>query len=168
MYFSAAGDYQWGFTDSIYNMLTPKLLAIDRLNSTDKSQNTLGTLAPGVIPGNTPSMCNRGWGCSPMSPWDNFTAPGTPIMRVIWAAYNFRVAAAIPPRVIVSVSKATNANIGIYLDGVLIAKRTANGAAATSLDVSSSIPAGALMPGSHSIIVQAFAGTFSVDSISFQ
>lgn len=144
MYYEATGDYQWGFTDNIFNMLTPKLLGIDRLNSADKAQNILGPLAPTTMSGSMPSMCNRGWGCSPLAAWDNFTAPGTPVMRIVWAAYNFRVAAATAPHVVVSVSKATNATIGIYLDGKLIATKTANGTAVTNLDVSSSISASLL------------------------
>ena len=167
MYYEATGDYQWGFTDSIFNMLTPKLRAIDALNSASKAQNILGPLAPTTISGSLASTCNRGWGCSPLAAWDTYTAPGTPVMRIIWASYNFRTATPGAPHIVVSVSKASNASVGIYLDGSLIATRAANGTAATNMDVSSSIP-GSFSPGSHSIIVQAFAGTFSVDSISIQ
>ena len=136
MYYSATGDYQWGFTDSVYNMFTPKLLAIDKLGSNPKVVNTLGVLAPGVIPGNMPSICNRGWGCTPLAPWDNFTAPGTPIMRIIWAAYNFRTSVAEIPHAVISISNATsNAKLAVYLDGNLIATKTANGNTSISMDL---------------------------------
>lgn len=90
MYFSVVGDYQWGFTENIHNLDTPKLRAIDRINSTPKVANTFGILSPGTLSGSTPGMCNRGWGCNPLASWDNFTAPGTPTMRIIWASYSFR------------------------------------------------------------------------------
>ncbi len=134
VYYQAAADYQWGFTDNVYNLDTPKLRAIDQLNNTSKAQSTFGPLAPVTISGSMSSTCNRGWSCSPMSPWDGFTAPGTPVMRVIWASYNFRVNTPTISKATLSISKAmNNAKLAVYMDGNLVATRTASGT--TSMDV---------------------------------
>ncbi len=167
VYYQAIQDYQWGFTDNIYNLNTPKLEAINQLNNTNKAQSIFGPLAPVTISGSMSNTCNRGWSCSPMSPWDGFTAPGTPVMRVIWASYNFRTNTPGISHAILSISKAVNnAKLAVYLDGNLIDTRTASGA--TSMDLNLSYNTNGVAPGEHSIIVQAVSGSFSLNSISIQ
>lgn len=51
VYYASAGNYQWGFTDSIFNLDTPKLRAIDRLNATTKAAVTIGRVPPFTVNG---------------------------------------------------------------------------------------------------------------------
>jgi hypothetical protein len=88
-------------------------------------------------------------------------------MRVIWASYNFRTNAPGISKATLSISKAmNNAKVAIYLDGNLLATRTASGT--TSMDVNLSYNTNGVAVGEHSIIVQAVSGSFSLNSISIQ
>ena len=165
VYYQGVWGYQWGFTDNIYNLDTPKLRAINQLNNTSKAQSTFGRLAPMTISGSMTSTCNRGWGCSPLAAWDSFTAPGTPVMRVIWASYNFRTDTPTISKATLSISKAmNNAKLAIYMDGNLLATRTASGT--TSIDVSLLHSTSGVAIWEHSIIIQAVSGSFSLNTIS--
>jgi len=49
MYFCATGDYQWGFTKSVFNLNSQKLQAIDQINATTKEAPNYGTIVPATI-----------------------------------------------------------------------------------------------------------------------
>ncbi len=60
-YYVSTHDYQWGFTDNIFDLNTPKLLAIDAIGSTAKSPVTHGNSIPGVINGDNFNLTNPSW-----------------------------------------------------------------------------------------------------------
>ena len=157
VYYRATGDYQWGFTQDAYNLATPKLLAIDALNTAGRAPLTLGTQAPGSIGGNAADACSRGWSCSPIPRHDFFTADGS---KIIWASYTFRSSAAAPWKVKLELANASgNASVAVYVDGVLAGTLSASGATL-------SFNAGTVGAGLHAVIVRAAAGSFAVKSVA--
>jgi hypothetical protein len=156
VYYRATGDYQWGFTDDIDNLATPKLLAIDALNAAPRAALTFGTPVPGTVAGNIPDTCSRHWGCTPLEPWDNFTADGS---RIIWASYSFRSPAPAQWLVSVSVTGATNARVAVYVDGTLL------GTLATTGGILS-FNSGMISAGLHGVVVRAVGGQFTVSSVA--
>ncbi|MEK7705726.1 MAG: hypothetical protein AAB426_12260 [Myxococcota bacterium] len=156
MYFSSTGDYQWGFTPDVYNLATPKLLAIDALNAAERAPPTLGTLVPGSVAGNLPGTCSRGWGCNPLAAWDNFTADGS---KILWASYTFRADAAAAWTVTLSFTSASSASVAVYVDGNLIGTQSTSGAAL-------SFDAGTVGVGLHGVVVRAASGTFVLSNVA--
>lgn len=62
MYFNSSGDFQWSFTQNIFDLNTPKYQAIDALKPAKRAPLTHGTLVPAAIEGNRWSSVSRGWG----------------------------------------------------------------------------------------------------------
>lgn len=157
VYFTAAtGDYQWGFAPDVYNLSTPKLLAIDALNATQHAPLTFGTLVPGSVSGKAADTCSRAWGCSPIRTWDYFTADGS---KILWASYSFRSSESTPWSVNLSFSSASsNASVAVYVDGLLIGTQNTTGGAL-------SFNTGTINAGLHGVIVRAVTGTFSLNSV---
>jgi hypothetical protein len=154
MYFSATGDYQWGFAQSIYNLSTQKLQAIDALNAAPRAAVTFGTSVPGSVSGLNADTCSQGWGCSPMGNFDSFGN------QIIWASYSFNSTAASTWTINLTFTTASNnSSVAVYVDGVLIGTKSTTGE-------SLSFPAGTVGSGLHGVIVQAGAGTFIVNAIS--
>jgi hypothetical protein len=151
VYFSGTGDYQWGFTSDIYNLSTPKLLAIDALKAAAPAPLTFGTIIPGSVAGTAADACSRAWSCGA----NNFSATGT----LPWASYTFRSTASAPCTVNLSFTSA-NAKVAIYVDGTLVdtQKNTTGGAL--------SFNAGTIGVGIHGVIVRAVSGTFSLDTVA--
>lgn len=156
VYYLSTGDYQWGFTQDIYNLSTPKLSAIDKLNASPRLAPAFGIQVPGKIPGNTPDVCSRGWGCNPIQPWDHFTADGS---KIIWASYTFLSSAASSWKVNLSVSNATNAQVSVYVDGIPEGTQSTSGGSVSFIT-------GTVNPGIHGVIVRAASGTFDVGTVS--
>src|SRR5216684_2467934 len=159
VYFQAAGDYQWGFTPNIYNLGTAKLKGIDRLNATAAAPINYGTRIPGSVAGNMASVCSIS-GCPPIPGGLDFTAArGRDNLN--WASYSFLSNDSLSRNIVVSVSRASNAQVTVYLDGVSIG--TLNGDQGSLV-----FNAGMVDPGLHGVIVRAVAGTFGVDQVAFQ
>jgi hypothetical protein len=156
VYYVGTGDYQWGFTPDTYSLSTQKLLAIDALNASERAPLILGTQVPGVVAGNMPNLCSRGWGCNPIQTYDNFTADGS---KIVWAGYSLYSTLSSPWTVNLYFTNAHNATVALYVDGSYIGTKIVSG---TSL----SFAAGTIPSGSHGIILRAVTGTFSLDSIS--
>ena len=154
VYFSSTGDYQWGFTSDIYNLSTPKLLALDALNGAQRAPLTLGTPIPGSIVGSAADAfaCSRGYNCGS----NTFRTDGTSFN---WASYSFRSSESVPWTVNLSFTSASNASVAIYVDGKLIGTQDTTGGAL-------SFNAGTVGAGLHSVIVRAVAGTFSLNSVA--
>ena len=154
VYLSATGDYQWGFTPDVYNLSTPKLLAIDALNAAQRTPLALGTQVPGSVASRAADACSRGWGCSPLA--DSFTADGS---RIVWASYSFRSSASASWTVKLSFTSASNASVAVYVDGKLVGTQNTTGGAL-------SFNAGTVGTGLHGVIVRAAAGAFSLNSVA--
>jgi hypothetical protein len=157
VYYRSTDDYQWGFTPDIYDLSTPKLLAIDKLNAAPRrAPLTLGTAVPGRIAGTAADICSRRWKCSPIPNYDNFTADGS---RIMWASYTFRSASPAKWTVNLAVSGANDAVVGVYIDGALVGTQGTPGGVL-------SFKGGEINPGLHGVIVRAVKGSFSLDALS--
>ena len=154
MYLSATGDYRWGFAQSIYDLSTQKLQAIDALNAAPKAAVTFGTSVPGSVSGTNADTCSQGYGCSPMG------TMGSSGNQILWASYTFNSTAASSWSINLTFTTASsNASVAVYVDGVLIGTKSTTGGAL-------SFPAGTIGSGLHGVIVQAAAGSFKVNAIS--
>lgn len=60
-YFIVAGDYQWGFTQNIYDLNTPKYQAIDQLNSSTRDAIAIGKAIPVNCVGGDFDLAEPGW-----------------------------------------------------------------------------------------------------------
>lgn len=163
VYYTATGDYQWGFTPQVSNLVTPKFKALDILNTSERALVTVGTAVPGTVLGSMPNVCSRGWGCAPIAPWESFVAstnPATSMNQILWTSYTFRSATASPWTIKVSTtsSNVTPASLAVYVDGVLVGTQPVTG---NTL----SFNAGVISPGVHGVIVKAAAGSFNVNTV---
>jgi hypothetical protein len=156
VYYRATGDYEWGFTNDVFDLSTPKLLAIDALTVAQRSPLTLGTGAPSVVPGSSADTCSRGWKCNPIPDYDYFTADGS---RIRWASYTFRSSYTAKWKINLTVSQTDDATVEVYIDGIPIGTRSTSGGPV-------SIGAGVIDPGIHGVIVRAVSGRFSLDSLA--
>src|SRR5229473_1794080 len=159
VYYQAAGDYQWGFTQNIYNLATAKLKGIDQLNATAVTPISYGTPIPGKVAGNMPNICST-YGCPPIPSSRNFTAaPGWENLN--WATYTFLSNDSAARNILVSASRASGAQVAVYLDGVALGTRNTDEGVLV-------FKAGIVEPGLHGLIVRAAAGSFSVDQVEVQ
>jgi hypothetical protein len=157
VYYTATGDYRCSFTSDIYKLNTPKLRAIDALNSTQRAPLTFGKLVPGSIDGSDADTCSRARSCNPIRFWNHFTADGS---KIIWASYSFRSTGSAPWKVNLTFSSASSdASVAVYIDGTLVGMQNSTGEAL-------SFNAGTINPGLHGIIVRAVTGTFSLKSVA--
>ncbi len=159
VYYQAAGDYQWGFTQNIYQLETAKLRAIDQLKATPAAPISYGAPIPGPVPGKLPSICST-YGCPPIPDYRTLTAAGGRD-DIAWAGYSFLSNESRPRNVVVSISRASGAQVAVYLDGVSLGTRDAPGGRLT-------FNAGTVDPGLHGVIVRAAAGSFWVDQVAVQ
>ena len=159
VYYQAAGDYQWGFTPNVYNLATAKLRAIDQLNTTPAAPISYGVPIPGSVAGNMPSICST-YGCPPIPDYRLLTAAGGSD-EIAWAGYSFLAKESRPRNVVVSISRASGAQIAVYLDGISLGTRDAPGGSLT-------FNAGTVDPGLHGVIVRAAAGSFWPDQVAVQ
>jgi hypothetical protein len=153
VYYRATGDHQWGFTSDVYHLATPKLLAIDALNTASRAPLTFGTLVPGSVAGSAAGACARGWGCN----MNGFSTTGTSPLN--WASYIFRSTVSSPWVVNLAVAGATNATVAVYVDGTLVSTQPTTGGAL-------SFNVGTIGAGIHGVIVRAVTGSFSIDSVA--
>lgn len=151
-YYSATGDHQWGFTSDIYNLLTPKLLAIDTLNAAPRAPLTFGVLVPVSVAGTAADICSRGWSCNQ----NRFAGDGS---QMTWASYSFRSTMSAPWTVNLSFTSAVNASVAVYVDGVLVGTQSTSGGAL-------SFNAETVDAGLHGVVVRAVSGTFSISSVT--
>jgi hypothetical protein len=160
VYLTATGDYQWGFTPDVHNLVTPKLAAVDALNATGHAPLTYGTPVPGTALGGGVDACSRSYTCTNNAPppsTDGSYAAGTSFM---WGNYTFRSDKAALWTIDLAFTSATgNPSVAVYVDGVLvIAQNTTGGKLSYS--------AGTLGAGLHGVIVRAVTGSFLLKSVT--
>jgi hypothetical protein len=162
VYFTAAHDYQWGFTQDIHNLDTQKLHAVDDLGQRPRAPLRHGIAIPGGVDGKAFAFTSRGWdrpGSGPLS-----YSSGDATQRLVWASYTFRSDAPAPRSVVLRVSGASGAKLAVYWDGVLLG--------ATSAPRGSRAPVRfgpvEAAPGLHGLIVRAVEGSFSVDDVRIE
>jgi hypothetical protein len=161
-YFTSDGDYQWGFTNNIYNLSTPKLLAIDALNAAPAVSLAVGIPVPGSINLSAASndyngaACSVGYSCNNSS-YTAAVANG----NLNWNSYPFNFSSSASRTVTLSFgSVSSGTSVAAYLDGIQI------GTAQSPANGSLSFTTGTVTPGLHSVIVRAIAGSFTLNSVS--
>jgi hypothetical protein len=157
MYFTATGDYQWGFTPSIFNLNTYKLAAIDSLNAANKSTLTYGAPVPASIDASNATSCSRGYGCAPIQSYDNFTADAS---KFVWANYAFRSDTSSTWTITLTVANPTSgSNVSVYVDGAQVDSTKPASAGAVSFS------AGVIGSGVHGVVIKANSGAFAVTNL---
>lgn len=123
MYYASTGSYAWGFSTDSYTLDSPKFLAIDELNQTDKYPVVTGMTAPFSVDGNNFDYANPGWSAR---------STGTLALRGIgrWGGYMFRSKAGVF-NVSVQYAGATGSVVQFLLDGAVLGEETVNGAGTT-------------------------------------
>ncbi len=175
MYFTSVGDQQWGFTESIFNLSTPKLAAITSLNAAPAVPVTFGTTVPGSISGLSATYCEGGCYSYPASlgSWDSIAAPsiisaykaannGNAGNYSYWWSYTFNSIATTNKTwtITLTFNNSTTSTVDLYVDGVSVGTQAStNGASVT-------FTANSIAPGLHSIIATSAAGSYNIKTIA--
>jgi len=151
------GFYEWGFTGDVYNLSTPKLLAIDALNQATRAPVTYGTPVPGSVSGLSPNATSMGY----TSTYHNFAVATLPYNHryLYWASYNFSSTVSSTWTVNLTFSSASSASVAVYIDGNLIGTQSSTGGAL-------SFPGGTVGAGLHGIMVRPIAGNFTLATVA--
>ena len=153
VYYVSTGDYQWGFTPDIYNLNTPKLQAIDQLNSQNKADASICSVPPVVING-TSNESN--WAISTYG-WTNGTA--LHVKQNAYVIYMFRVATAGT----YNLSANLNTNTGplsILCDGANVGPDTQAKGNLPTYTLSN------LQPGLHAILFKTTTGEVEIATVT--
>lgn len=159
VYFTAVHDYQWGFTQDIYDLDTQKLRAVDELRGRPRAPPRYGTAIPGGADGKAFGFSSRGW--DRPGPGAQSYSSGDANERFTWASYTFRADALSRRSVVVRVSGGSGAKVAVYWDGVLLGKKSAPRGSRAPIDFG---PVEAA-PGLHGLVVRAVEGSFSLDDV---
>ncbi len=162
------GDYQWGFTDNINNLNTPKFLAIDKLNLSTPAPFTYGTLVPAIINAGRWSI-NSGTAArgdnpiqlKPLVFGSNFN-PNS----VYWTAYTVRTDKAGTYQISLAYSSNQAGELKAFVDGNPLETLTIQ--ATNGTDKITDPLNFNLEMGLHSIRLQSVKGEFSVKSIQIK
>jgi hypothetical protein len=161
VYFNSSGDFQWGFTGSIFNLNTPKYQAIDQLNGQARAGVTYGTPLPATIAGNAWSATNRSWG----TPGTGSVTLNTGSGDVRFANYTLRASGSANYSVRVNYSAGNSGTLQVYFDGTLVG--TVNVAAGAS-NVDSAAFSVSVGPGVHSVRVRCASGPVTLNQVRVQ
>lgn len=144
-YYLSTHDYQWGFTDNIFDLNTPKLQAINAIGAADKNPVTHGNRIPGVINGVDFNLTRPFWYDSNRLESD----------EVKWVSYTLNTARTGIYSFTVNLSGGGQAEV--FISGKAQGQVSSNGIAgpySIQLD-----------KGLNGIFVQRISGTVIVDSI---
>ncbi len=162
VYFTAVHDFQWGFTQNLYNLDTAKFRGIDELVAAPRAAVTHGMALPGAIPGGQLAVMSRNWG-SPAAGSATFEA-GDPNNLLVWGSYTFAATESSQRTLSLSVANGrSGAQVAVYWDGLLLGTQ-AVGAAATTLSFGNVN----VTPGLHGVIVRASSGSFDLAEVRVQ
>ena len=152
VFYQAFGDYQWGFTSSIYNLATYKLQAIDYFNANNRSAITYGSVPPVALNGTDYSLIVRG----------GSYATGTVLHFSNAVTYVFRVTAAGTYNVSISNGDDGSGDFVLYCDGVKF--NTTASIAANATSQTYTLPV--LQSGLHCIMVEKTGGSGSIKTVN--
>jgi hypothetical protein len=162
VYFNVAGDYQWGFTGSIFNLNTPKYQAIDQLNTENRADVTHGTLLPTAgIAGNNWSALDRNWG----TPGTGSFTLNTGSANVRWTNYTVRASSNASYNIRINYSASNAGTLQVYWDGNLVGTITV---AAGASNVDSAAFSVSAPKGIHAVRVRCVAGPVTVNQVKVQ
>ncbi|WP_162143085.1 T9SS type A sorting domain-containing protein [Pedobacter glucosidilyticus] len=108
-YFQTTGDSQWGFTQNVYDLNTPKYRALDIINNTPKAAITIGNKPPFNIDGKNFNLSKPSW-----------LSPGTGTQRLEqqnWLGYLIHIEADGNYAIKINYSWANNAVLKFSIDG---------------------------------------------------
>jgi hypothetical protein len=157
MYFTATGNYEWGFSTSLYDQTQPKISAIKQLIAANQSALTIGTLIPGTVTVSSTTngmACSRNYSC-------NATSFTSSIAGFYWASYLFREPTGAPRTITLTFSAASNAQVAVYVDGVQAGTIQPQSGSGTL-----TYPAGTLGIGLHGITMALAAGSVTITSVA--
>jgi hypothetical protein len=173
-YFTATGNQQWGFTASIFNLISPKLNAITALNQTSPAALTFGTTVPGNISAIT--YCSNGcYGTPPISMglWNTIASPsiistykaannGTAGNYAYWWSYTFNSVATTNKTWMIGLTfnSTTTATVNLYVDGTFVGSQGSTSGGAVTFTTNE------ITPGLHSLIVTSGAGSFNIRNVA--
>lgn len=159
VYFTAAGNYQWGFTPDVYDLDTPKLRALEDLRTRPRAPLRHGTPVPGALPGKAFAFSSRGYD-RPGTGSQAFTS-GDAGGRFVWGSYTFRADGPSRRTVKLRILGGGGSEVAVYWDGVLIGRMPIQRGGSSPL-VFGPVD---LTPGLHGVVVRAVSGNFSLDEI---
>ena len=171
VYFTATGDYQWGFIEDATELQTPKMAAIANFNSTSPAPPTYGFPAGSTVPGSVPSFGSNNCGvyAGSVRTGPMLLTAGNGSTSCGWVSYSFLASSLSQGIVTVSTtlnhsaSPVPSGTVSVYIDGVAIGQQTASDGGTLSFQSTSSVG-----PGIHGIVVQAASGQFVVSGISLK
>ncbi|MES1171705.1 MAG: hypothetical protein ABUL77_00585 [Bacteroidota bacterium] len=145
-YFTLTGDYQWGFTDDVVNVDTPKLAAVRALAAGSRNRLGVGKAAPAVRDGRDFDLG--------FHPWYKPGGGSQKVKGGEWYSYVF-VAAQAGPHELVATVGGTPSDVGLMVDGVDLPP----GTLARTVQ---------LTAGAHAIRVKSKGEEISVKSVSLK
>ena len=160
-YFDSTGDYQWAFTHDPAVLNTPKLLAINSINSSARATGTYGVAIPGTLIASAYNSPESWAGSDPhnLSASGNWTWTGYVVRNASSGAFSITLNAG---------SSGTTNRADIYVDGALLGTITIpNTGSNGSYQDSATLTTGTLAAGTHGVLLKASSGNFGVNTIGF-
>jgi len=158
VYFTAAGDYQWGFVEDATQLSTPKMAALDQFATMSATAPDYGNPTGTPIAGNQQNVVSPG--C--YYPASQGQLQAGPLEGACnWFSYLFLANEPAQGTITVNMADA-NGVVAVYLDGVSLGQQTAvNG----TMTFQAASP---IAPGIHGIIVAAPSGSFTIQSLNLR
>lgn len=163
MFYVATGDFQWGFTSSVYDLNTAKLKAIDRINATAPAAPAFGSAIPAVIPASARVAPEANVGDT-----NNLSvAGGQALYATSWIGYVVRNEVAATFAISLQAGSAVaGSQADIYIDGSLAGTVDVANTGSNSTGVPTSVLTVSNLPaGAHGLVVKAKSGSFGFQSI---
>jgi hypothetical protein len=159
-YFQSTGDYQWAFAHDPAVLNTPKLLAIDSINSSAQAAGTYGVAIPGIVSAAAYNSPESWAGANPgsLSANGNWTWTGYVVNNAATSAFSIKLNAG---------SSGPTNTAEIYIDGGLIGTiAIPNTGSNSTYQDSATLTTSTLAAGTHGVLLKASAGNFGVHTIS--
>jgi sugar lactone lactonase YvrE len=158
-YFDSTGDYQWAFAHDPAVLNTPKLLAIDSIDSFAPAAGTYGVAIPGIVTASAYNSPESWAGSNPgnLSANGNWTWTGYIVNNASTGAFLIKLNAG---------SSGTTNTADIYVDGGLVGTIAIpnTGSSGTYQD-SATLSISTLAAGTHGVLLKASSGSCGVNTI---
>jgi hypothetical protein len=155
VFYAAAGDYQWGFTQDIFNLNTPKLRAIYQLTATPKCAPSVGAQTPATVKGKDYDL-QLVYGSYPYVSGDSVV-----LKNYDYAVYQFRTNEEGTHQLKLNLGGTTTGDVLVYCDGLPRATIPAG-----TLGTIAPIELGNLGPGVHPIMIKTAATWVSNNTVA--
>ena len=158
-YFESTGDYQWAFAQDPAVLDTPKMLAIDAIDSSARASATYGIAIPGSVSASAYNSPEDWAGSNPsdLSANDSWTWTGYVVNNTATGAFSIKLNAG---------SSGTTNSADIYVDGGLVGTIAIPNTGSNGINQdSAALTTSALAPGTHGVLLKARSGSFGVNTI---